>query len=92
MRDRGIDRICGRMQGEMNVAVKFVKPIQREHTTSMRVKPLHTVFKELQGELEALVLLPERHPNVAGLEAIVSKFPKEGDQNQTVKCHKNNGD
>jgi hypothetical protein len=47
------------------------------------------VFKELEGELEALVLLPERHPNVAGLEAIVSKFPKEGEK-QTVKCQISN--
>jgi len=58
-----------------------VKPVQRLNSVSTQIKPLADIFHELKFEVDALVLLPERHPNVAGLEGAVAKFPSEQDKN-----------
>ena len=79
------NRSRARRQDKMHVAVKYVKPVQQMCTTSMERKPVHVVFRELQLEVEALTLLPSRHPNVVGLEAVVVRFPAETDPNQEVR-------
>jgi hypothetical protein len=70
----------------MQVAVKYVKPVQQLSTISMELKPVHVIFREVNLEVEALSLLPSRHPNVVGLEAAVAAFPAETDPNQEVSA------
>ena len=70
----------------MKVAVKYVKPVQQLNTLAMNeVKPLNVVFREVKLEVDALVALPKKHPNIVGLEGAIAKFPTEQDPNQQVK-------
>ena len=71
----------------MKVAIKYVKPIQQLNTHSNARKPLMHLFRELKLEVDALALLPDQHPNVAGLSGAVAKFPTADNPNQEVqKC------